>query len=224
VLNGIMSDGWTAALADQEDQLHELGRFLRSEVTAGRGYLPSGDNILRAFQAPLEDVKVLLVGQDPYPTPGHPIGLSFSVNPDVQPIPRSLQNIFLELRDDIGVAPPRTGDLSPWVKQGVMLLNRVLTVQPNKPNSHSGRGWEMITDAAVNHLANRKNQPLVAILWGSNARTLKPVLNNGNVHIIESVHPSPLSAQNGFFGSRPFSRTNKFLKESGVDEIDWSLP
>jgi uracil-DNA glycosylase len=198
-----------------------MGDFLRAEVSAGRGYLPDGANVLRAFGEPLASVRVLIVGQDPYPTPGHPIGLSFAVAADVKPLPKSLQNIFRELITDLDVAAPSTGDLTPWTTQGVMLLNRVLTVRPGASASHQGKGWEAVTDQAVRALAARGG-PLVAILWGRQAQSLRPLL--GDVPRIESVHPSPLSASGGFFGSRPFSRANELLATQGGSPIDWTLP
>lgn len=198
-----------------------MGEFLRQEVSAGRSYLPSGDRILRAFAQPLTGVRVLIVGQDPYPTPGHPVGLSFSVAPQVRPLPRSLQNIFRELTTDLGCPPPSTGDLTPWTERGVLLLNRVLTVAPGQPGSHRGKGWERVTDEAIRALVAR-DTPLVAILWGRDAQTLRPLL--GDTPRIESAHPSPMSADRGFFGSRPFSRANEILTAAGADPVDWSLP
>ena len=141
-LNQLIAPDWAAALADVEPQIHAMGDWLRSELAAGRPYLPSGQNVLRAFTLPLEQVRVLVVGQDPYPTPGHPVGLSFSVGADVTPLPASLRNMYKELSDDLGIASPPNGDLSPWFTQGVLLLNRVLTVQPGSPGSHRGKGWE----------------------------------------------------------------------------------
>lgn len=211
---------WEEALAPVEPQLRALGDFLRTENAAGRGYLPPGKQILNAFSRPMKDVKVLIVGQDPYPTPGHAMGLSFSVAPDVRPLPKSLINIFRELHDDIGVRIPESGDLTPWADQGVMLLNRVLTVRPGQPASHQGRGWEEYTGAAIQALSNRET-PLVAILWGKHAQSTKPLL--GRTPIIESPHPSPLSAHRGFFGSKPFSRANALLVGQGAGPIDWSL-
>ena len=219
-LSELIDPGWAQALAPVEDNITAIGEFLRAEVAAGRGYLPAGENILRAFTQPLNKVRVLIVGQDPYPTPGHPVGLSFSVNPDVRPIPRSLANIFKELVDDLGVAQPTSGDLSPWAKNGVLLLNRVLTVAPGKPGSHRGKGWEQVTEHAIKALLTR-DQPLVAVLWGRDAQTLAPLL--GTTPIVASVHPSPLSASGGFFGSRPFSRVNAHLEALGAPPIDWSL-
>lgn len=198
-----------------------MGEFLRAELSAGHRYLPAGPNVLRAFTFPLDKVKVLIVGQDPYPTPGHAVGLSFSVAPDVRPLPRSLDNIFKEYRDDLGYPAPSTGDLTPWCEQGVMLLNRVLTVRPGTPASHRGKGWEAVTECAIRALVARR-QPLVAVLWGRDASTLKPMLED--TAVIESPHPSPLSASRGFFGSRPFSRANELLAELGGEPIDWRLP
>jgi len=208
------------ALEPVADTLTALGEFLRGEVQAGRGYLPAGDAVLRAFSLPLPDVRVLVVGQDPYPTPGHPVGLSFSVAPDVRPVPRSLQNIYTELGTDLRLPTPANGDLSPWFERGVMLLNRVLTVRPGASASHQGKGWETVTAQAISALVERGG-PLVAILWGRQAQSLAPML--GDVPRIESAHPSPLSARSGFFGSRPFSRTNELLAGQGADPIDWSL-
>jgi uracil-DNA glycosylase len=221
----IMSPDWAQALAGVEERIHEMGDFLRAELADGREYLPSGDSVFRAFAEPLSQVKVLIVGQDPYPTIGHPIGLSFAVDPDVRPLPRSLGNIYKELEADLGIAPAPHGDLRAWSRQGVMLLNRALTVAPGQPASHRGKGWEEITERAIVALTERE-QPLVAILWGRDARNLAPLLTSGTaeVAIIESPHPSPLSASRGFFGSRPFSRTNDLLAQKGIAPIDWALP
>ncbi|MET1017083.1 MAG: uracil-DNA glycosylase [Leifsonia flava] len=218
---GLIDAGWAAALAPVADDLAGLGDFLRTETAEGRGYLPAGENVLRAFRAPLSEVRVLIVGQDPYPTPGHPIGLSFAVDPHVRPLPRSLGNIYTELRDDLGIATPPHGDLSAWSDQGVLLLNRVLTVRPGEAGSHRGRGWERVTDCAIGALVDR-HSPLVAILWGKDAASLTPLL--AETPVVESAHPSPLSARRGFFGSKPFSRANALLVEQGVEPVDWSLP
>ena len=207
---------WVAVLDDVAATLAGIGAFLRDEIAAGHAYLPASENILRAFRTPLADVRVLIVGQDPYPTPGDPVGLSFSVPPG-RPLPRSLANIAKELHDDVGETLA-SGDLSPWQDQGVMLLNRVLTVRPGAPGSHRGKGWEEITEHAIRALASRGG-PLVAILWGRDARNLRPLL--GATTAIESPHPSPLSASSGFFGSRPFSRANVALLEQGADPIRW---
>ncbi|WP_407568267.1 uracil-DNA glycosylase [Arsenicicoccus dermatophilus] len=212
---------WATALAPVADQVRAMGDFLRAEVAAGRPYLPPGQLVLRAFERPLPDVRVLIVGQDPYPTPGHAVGLSFSVAPEVRPIPRSLVNIFQELGTDLGVPRPSSGDLSPWADQGVLLLNRVLTVRPGQAASHRGKGWEQVTSCAISALAERGG-PLVAILWGRDARGLARHLPG--IPCLESAHPSPLSAHAGFFGSRPFSRANAALQEQGADPVDWRLP
>jgi uracil-DNA glycosylase len=217
----LVHPSWVAALEPVAPTVAELGEFLRAEVAAGRGYLPGGPHVLRAFEQPLDRVRVLIVGQDPYPTPGHAVGLSFSVAPDVRPVPRSLANIYQELGTDLGLPRPTTGDLSPWAERGVLLLNRVLTVRPGKPASHRGKGWEVVTAAAITALVERGG-PLVAILWGRDARNLAPHL--GGTPCIESAHPSPLSAHSGFFGSRPFSRANDLLVRQGADPIDWRLP
>lgn len=216
----LMAPDWAEAMAPVAAQISSMGDFLRAENRAGRGYLPAGPDVFRAFTYPLSDVRVLIVGQDPYPTPGHAIGLAFAVAPEVRPLPASLQNIYRELVSDVGVPVPTTGDLRPWAKRGVMLLNRVLTVQPGKPASHRGKGWEEITGYAIDQLIARGG-PLAAILWGRDAQTLAPALNSAGVPVISSAHPSPLSASRGFFGSRPFSRVNEVL---GPDRIDWSLP
>ncbi|HQI65054.1 MAG TPA: uracil-DNA glycosylase [Rhodoglobus sp.] len=216
----LVDPGWAAALGPVESQIAAMGEFLRAETAAGRRYLPAGDRVLRAFTYPLAGVRVLIVGQDPYPTPGHPIGLSFAVERDVRPVPRSLANIYKELHDDLGIAPAPHGDLTPWAEHGVMLLNRVLTVQAGASGSHRGKGWEAVTEAAIRALVARGG-PLVAILWGRDAANLKPLL--GSTPTITSVHPSPLSAHNGFFGSRPFSRANELLVAQGAEPVDWRL-
>jgi uracil-DNA glycosylase len=221
VERGLMAPDWAEALAPVDERIAAMGRFLRAELAAGRSYLPHGDHVFRAFQRPLADVRVLVVGQDPYPTPGHPIGLSFAVEAHVRPVPRSLANIYQELSTDVGVTPPAHGDLTAWSERGVMLLNRVLTVRPGESASHRGRGWEEVTECAIVALA-RRGGPLAAILWGRDAQGLKPVL--GGVPWVESVHPSPLSASRGFFGSRPFSRVNDLLVRQGGEPVDWSLP
>ena len=221
-LEELVHPSWIPVLESQRETLTALGEFLRAEGAAGRPWLPAGDAILRAFSTPIDDVRVLIVGQDPYPTPGHPIGLSFAVAPDVRPLPRSLQNIYRELVDDLGVARPTTGDLTPWTSRGVMLLNRVLTVQAGNPGSHRGKGWEDFTECAIRGLVQRPDAPLVAILWGRDAQSLQPMLED--TPVIASAHPSPMSADRGFFGSRPFSRANELLEELGDDPVDWALP
>ncbi|MCE4025778.1 uracil-DNA glycosylase [Microbacterium sp. Au-Mic1] len=218
--SGRLDAGWAEALAPVAPLVAELGDRLRAETAAGRGYLPAGQNVLRAFTRPLADVKVLIVGQDPYPTPGHPIGLSFAVDREVRPLPRSLGNIYRELETDLGIAPAAHGDLSAWSDQGVMLLNRVLTVRPGTPASHRGWGWEKVTELAIRALVGR-DLPLVAVLWGRDAEGLRPML--GTTPIVASAHPSPLSASRGFFGSRPFSRVNALLEEQGAVPVDWRI-
>jgi len=220
-LHEILDAGWATALEPVTDRIAAMGDFLRAEIAAGRSYLPAGANVLRAFTQPFDEVRVLIVGQDPYPTPGHPVGLSFSVAPDVSPLPRSLQNIFRELAADLGYPPPSNGDLSPWTQHGILLLNRVLTVAPGQPGSHRGKGWEAVTDQAIRALVARRT-PLVAILWGRDAQTLRPML--GATPCIECAHPSPMSADRGFFGSRPFSRANEMLAGQSAEPVDWKLP
>jgi uracil-DNA glycosylase len=221
-LNEVVESGWAKALEPVAAQIASMGDFLRAEVAAGRTYLPAGTNVLRAFQQPFDSVRVLIMGQDPYPTPGHAVGLSFSVAPQVRPLPASLVNIFREYSQDLGFPPPSTGDLSPWSERGVLLLNRALTTAPSKPGAHRGKGWEAVTAQAISALAGR-GTPLVAILWGRDAREVKPLLGS-SVPCIESAHPSPMSADRGFFGSRPFSRANELLVKQGADPVDWQLP
>lgn len=220
VEQGLLAPDWATALAPVEEDIAAMGRFLRAEVAAGRSYLPHGDRILRAFSRPLSEVRVLVLGQDPYPTPGHAVGLSFAVAPDVRPLPGSLRNIVTELGNDLGVAPPSSGDLTPWADRGVLLLNRVLSVEPGKAASHRGKGWERVTERAIEALAERGG-PMAAILWGRDARTVVPLL--GPVPWVASAHPSPLSASRGFFGSRPFSKVNDLLVRQGGEPLDWSL-
>jgi uracil-DNA glycosylase len=221
-LEELVEAGWAQALRPVADQIARMGEFLRTELAEGRTYLPAGANVLRAFTFPFDQVRVLIVGQDPYPTPGHAVGMSFSVAPEVRPLPRSLANIFTEYGTDLGLPPPSCGDLTPWAQRGVLLLNRVLTVRPGNPASHRGKGWEAVTECAIRALVERR-QPMVAVLWGRDASTLKPMLGAECV-AIESPHPSPLSASRGFFGSRPFSRANESLQRMGAEPIDWRLP
>ncbi|NLG56161.1 MAG: uracil-DNA glycosylase [Rhodococcus sp.] len=217
----IVDAGWARALEPVAGNITAMGDFLRAENAAGRGYLPAGKNVLRAFSGDFDRIRVLIVGQDPYPTPGHAVGLSFSVAPEVRPVPRSLANIFTEYSADLGYPTPSNGDLTPWTEQGVLLLNRVLTVAPGDAASHRNKGWEAVTDQAIAALVARST-PLVAILWGRDAQNLEPKL--GNTPLIKSPHPSPLSASRGFFGSKPFSRANELLKDIGGEPIDWRLP
>ncbi|MER7985497.1 uracil-DNA glycosylase [Streptomyces noursei] len=220
-LQDIVEPGWAKALEPVAGQIAAMGDFLRAEIAAGRTYLPAGNNVLRAFQQPFDEVRVLIVGQDPYPTPGHAVGLSFSVAPDVRPLPGSLENIFREMHSDLGLPRPANGDLTPWTQQGVLLLNRALTTAPRKPAAHRGKGWEQVTEQAIRALVARGG-PLVAVLWGRDARNLRPLL--GNLPAVESAHPSPMSADRGFFGSRPFSRVNELLVGQGAQPVDWRLP
>ncbi|MGH3688581.1 MAG: uracil-DNA glycosylase [Microbacterium sp.] len=218
--DGRIDAGWAEALAPVQETITALGERLRAEQEAGHGYLPAGADVLRAFQRPLSDVRVLITGQDPYPTPGHPIGLSFAVDREVRPLPRSLSNIYKERESDLGIPPAPHGDLTAWSDQGVLLLNRVLTVRPGAAASHRGWGWEAVTELAIRALVAR-DQPLVAILWGKDAANLQPLL--GETPVIASAHPSPLSARRGFFGSRPFSRANALLREQGAAPVDWRV-
>ncbi len=220
-LTKIIDPSWTRGLAPVADHIAQMGDFLREEIAQGRNYLPAGEHVLRGFTQPLTDVRVLIMGQDPYPTPGHPVGLSFSVAPEVRRLPGSLNNIFREYCEDLGFPKPANGDLGPWTDRGVLLLNRVLTVRPGAPGSHRGKGWEKVTDAAIRALVQR-NSPLVAILWGRDAQSLQPLL--GDTPVIKSTHPSPMSADRGFFGSKPFSRANTLLTQQGAAPIDWRLP
>jgi uracil-DNA glycosylase len=220
-LHELVEPGWAKALEPVAGRIAAMGDFLRAELAAGRTYLPAGPNVLRAFQQPFDDVRVLIVGQDPYPTPGMAIGLSFAVAPEVRRLPGSLINIFQELRSDLGLPQPANGDLTPWTRQGVLLLNRALTTRPNSPGSHRDKGWEEVTEQAIRALAER-GTPLVSVLWGRDARNLRPHLDR--YPVIESAHPSPRSADRGFFGSRPFSRTNDFLVRQGAAPVDWRLP
>lgn len=226
-LSGLVAEDWAEALAPVESQLRSVLGFLAAEVEAGHRVLPSPSNVLRAFRQPLMAVKVLVVGQDPYPTPGHAVGLSFSVDRATRPIPRSLSNIFAELQTDLGLPARVHGDLTHWADQGVLLLNRVMSVRAGAAGSHKGKGWEKITTAAITAVAARRladgsHPPLVAILWGKEADTVRPLL--GSTPVVASAHPSPLSASRGFFGSRPFSRTNALLQEQGAAPVDWELP
>lgn len=218
-LTDLVAPDWAAALAPVQDRVHAIGDALRAEVAAGHRYLPAGPDVLRAFTRPMDEVRVLVVGQDPYPTPGHATGLAFSVAPHVRPLPRSLQNIYRELADDVGTAPGPSGDLQPWADQGVLLLNRVLTVREGSPGSHRGLGWQEVTERAVRALVGRGG-PLVALLWGRDAQTVRPFL--GDTPVVAGVHPSPLSASRGFFGSRPFTAVDRLLAEQGAAPVDWA--
>nr|WP_206323800.1 uracil-DNA glycosylase [Streptomyces sp. HNM0574] len=220
-MNEIVEPGWAKALEPVADRIAAMGDFLRTEIAAGKTYVPAGQQVLRAFQQPFDEVRVLIVGQDPYPTPGHAVGLSFSVAPEVAPLPPSLENIYREMHTDLGLPRPSNGDLTPWTRQGVLLLNRALTTAPRKPAAHRGKGWEEVTEQAIRALVAR-GRPLVSVLWGRDARNLRPLLNG--LPSVESSHPSPMSADRGFFGSRPFSRVNTLLAQQGANPVDWRLP
>ena len=215
-----VEEGWATVLEPVADRIHSMGDFLREENASGRGYLPAGNDVLRAFTYPFDEVKVIIVGQDPYPTPGHAMGLSFSTAPGVRPLPRSLVNIFKEYSSDLGLPMPEDGDLTPWSEQGVALFNRVLSVQPGKAGSHRGKGWEEVTEHALRALAER-GKPWVAILWGRDAQNTQKFL--GDTACICSPHPSPLSAARGFFGSKPFSHANELLVQQGAEPVNWQL-
>lgn len=217
-LDDRLDPGWAAALEPVAGQVAAMGEFLSAQTS---GFLPTREQVLAAFTRPFAQVRVLVVGQDPYPTSGQAVGLAFSVAPGLRPLPRSLQNIVRELADDLGPGIQGVdGDLTPWCEQGVLLLNRVLTVAPGAAGSHRGKGWEQITDQAIRALV-RRGDPLVAVLWGRDAQTLRPLL--ADVPLVQSAHPSPLSASRGFFGSRPFSRVNALLVAQGAEPVDWSL-
>lgn len=219
----MIENDWLPALRTEfgKHYYKELFEFVKQEYNTTQVYPPSED-IFNAFHlTPLGEVKVVMIGQDPYHEPGQAHGLCFSVKPGVD-IPPSLVNIYKELQDDCGCYIPNNGYLVKWAKQGVLMLNTVLTVRAHKANSHQGRGWEEFTNAAIKAL-NTQDRPIVFILWGKPAQMKKSMLNNPNHLILESPHPSPLSAYRGFFGSKPFSRTNAFLQEKGVEPIDWQI-
>jgi len=197
-----------------------LKDFLRSEKNQGKVILPHSSLWFNALNStPPEQVKVVILGQDPYPTPGHAHGLCFSVLPDVQPVPKSLINIFKELQDDLGIVN-HNGHLQSWADQGVLLLNSVLTVESGKANSHQGQGWELFTDAIINEL-NNQSRPIAFILWGAYAQKKGAIIDPQRHFVLRSPHPSPLSAYRGFFGSKPFSQINRFLQQQDQQEIDW---
>lgn len=219
--SGAMAPDWLPVLESVAADFISLGAKLDAQREAGARVLPEPAHVLRALLTPLAEVRVLIVGQDPYPTPGHPIGLSFATDAKVRPLPRSLGNIYKELATDQGIRTPSHGDLSAWSRQGVLLLNRVLTVNAGDAGSHRSLGWQRITDAVIAALVAR-GTPLVSVLWGKDAQTLAPAL--AGTAVIESAHPSPLSARRGFFGSRPFGRVNEALSAQGAPPIDWRLP
>jgi uracil-DNA glycosylase len=217
---GRMAPDWARAMEPVAGDIERILAAIDCEQEQGHQVLPARDRMLAAFESPLSSVRVLILGQDPYPTPGHAMGLAFSVGPQVHSVPRSLKNILTELHDDLDVSLPGHGDLSSWQRQGVMLLNRVLTVRAGQPGSHRHLGWQKVTDHATRVLVQRP-VPLVALLWGRQAQSVVPIL--AGTTTIESAHPSPLSARRGFFGSRPFSRANAILHDLGEVGIDWRL-
>ncbi|MFU7526936.1 uracil-DNA glycosylase [Qipengyuania sp. ASV99] len=221
-------ESWRAALDPvlNTPEARRLGGWLQAEEAAGKViYPPRGMRLAALHATPLEEVRVVILGQDPYHGPGQAHGLSFSVQDGVRP-PPSLANIFRELQSDLGIARPATGNLTPWARQGVLLLNNTLTVEESKAGSHAGRGWDAITDAAVQAVAAR-GEPAVFVLWGSHAQKkagrVRGLARASHLLVLESPHPSPLSAHRGFFGSRPFSQANAFLESHGQQAIDWGL-
>ena len=220
---GMIQNDWLEPLKPEfrKPYYAELFKFVQNEY-ATRKIFPPADDIFNAFHlTPLHEVKVVILGQDPYHNDGQAHGLCFSVKPDVE-IPPSLVNIYQELHDDLGCYIPNNGYLVKWAKQGVLMLNTVLTVRAHQANSHRGMGWEEFTDAAIKIL-NEQDRPMVFILWGGPARSKKIMLTNPKHLILESPHPSPLSANRGFFGSRPFSKTNAYLEANHLSPIDWQI-
>lgn len=221
-----LSDTWLNQIGSEFDQpyMQQLKAFLMAEKAKGKTILPKGSLWFNALNStPFENVKVVIIGQDPYPTPGHAHGLSFSVLPNVSPLPKSLLNINKELEDDLQVRNHHCGCLQPWADQGVLLLNAVLTVEAGQPNSHQNQGWETFTDKIIEQLALQR-QHLVFILWGAYAQKKGRFIDPSRHLIIKSPHPSPLSAYRGFFGSKPFSRTNAYLVQNQLEPINWQLP
>jgi len=220
-----MHESWLAVLGDELEQpyMTELRAFLVAEVEAGRGFYPPADRVFNALSlTPFDDVRVVILGQDPYHGAGQAMGLCFSVPAGVRP-PPSLQNIHAELESDLGLARPATGDLTPWAERGVLLLNAVLTVSPGKPGSHAGKGWERFTDRAIAALSEHR-EGVVFLLWGRHAQQKGAVVDASRHHVLTAAHPSPYSAANGFFGCRHFSHANTLLAEGGQAPVDWSLP
>jgi len=205
-----------------KDYMKALKAFLRAEKDNGKVILPQSNNWFNALKSTaLDDVKVVILGQDPYPTPGHAHGLCFSVLPEVKPIPKSLINIYKELKDDLGIENTN-GCLQSWAEQGVLLLNSVLTVECGHANSHQGKGWEQFTDKVIS-VINELERPIIFVLWGAYAQKKGVIIDASRHLVIRTVHPSPLSAYRGFFGSRPFSQINQFLQQQGESEINWEL-
>ena len=227
IVGAPLGDGWDEILTPLAGRIAQLEDRLRAEQAAGRRFAPAGERVFAALAMPIDAVRVVIVGQDPYPTPGHAIGLSFAVERGVRPLPPSLVNLLAEYEADLGLPRPAHGDLSAWVDEGVLLLNRVLTVRCGEPGSHRGWGWEQVTDAIVDGLTAHHRSaglPLVALLWGRDAQQLAPRLSAGGAQVLTAPHPSPLSAHRGFLGSRPFSRANTLLSACGSTPIQWALP
>lgn len=221
-----MPEDWKLALADEltSQNMENLREFLRQEYSAGKTIYPKGSQMFNAFNlTPLSEVKVVILGQDPYHGPGQAMGLSFSV-PKIIPKPPSLNNILKEMADDIGTVPSRHGDLTHWAKQGVLLLNASLTVEEGDAGSHQGKGWEQFTDAVID-VINKQTEHTVFILWGSKAKLKGKFIDTDKHLILSAVHPSPLAAnRGGFFGTKPFSKANEYLIQHGKSAIDWQLP
>ena len=220
-----LESSWLDELEDEfnKEYMQNLRAFLVNEIKQGKTILPKPKLWFNALNStPLHKVKVVILGQDPYPTPGHAHGLCFSVMPEVKPLPKSLVNISKELQDDLGINNFHTGYLEPWAKEGVLLLNAVLTVEANRSNAHQGIGWEIFTDRVI-ELINNKLNNIVFILWGANAQKKGAKIDTNRHYVIKSPHPSPLSAYRGFFGSKPFSKVNNFLESVGKEPINWQL-
>ncbi len=216
---------WSTVLESsfQKPYFHKLAEFVKDEYQRNpQGIFPKGSQIFRAFDAcPFDKLKVVILGQDPYPTPGHAHGLCFSCDEHVRPLPKSLQNIFKELEDDLGVPAPKTGDLNHWAEQGVLLLNAILTVRSGEPLSHANKGWEQFTDEVIETI-NREKTGIIFVLWGAPAQQKGKVIDESKHIVLRAPHPSPLSAYRGFFGSKPFSRINEELKRMGKESIVWA--
>ena len=220
-----LEQSWLDQIGDEFNKpyMQSLKQFLVEEKAKGKNILPPASLWFNALNSmSFDKLKVVILGQDPYPTAGHAHGLCFSVMPEVKPLPKSLLNINKELQDDLGIDNSHTGYLQPWAEQGVLLLNTALTVEQGNANSHQGRGWETFTDAIIKTI-NKNKDHVVFILWGANAQKKQIMIDTNKHRIIKSVHPSPLSAYRGFFGSKPFSRTNEYLQEFGEQTIDWQL-
>jgi uracil-DNA glycosylase len=220
-----LESSWQKALSEEFDKpyMNELKVFLEEQTAEQKEILPETPFWFNALNStPLDQVKVVILGQDPYPTAGHAHGLAFSVMPEVKPLPKSLQNINQELYDDLGIDNSHTGYLQPWAKQGVLLLNAVLTVEAGKSNAHQGKGWEMFTQSVI-EMINEKCEHVVFILWGNYAQKKGASIDQERHFVIKSPHPSPLSAYRGFYGSKPFSRTNEYLRSHDITEIDWQI-